>query len=205
MHPGQKLKPGARVVFERDGAALHGEVLAGTSTAAGPSGCGPMTACRCRGGHRPHRPHPAAALHQARRSAVGSRALSDGLCARTRVDRRADRRPALHAAGCSTRSRSSGVERAEVTLHVGYGTFKPVRAERVEDHVVDPERVHRVRRGRRRATRAPRARAAASSRSARRPRGRWSRWPSTRRTRAPASGQTTAVHPSRPRFRSSAA
>ena len=32
-----------------------------------------------------------------------------------------------------------GVERTEVTLHVGYGTFKPVRVEAVEDHVVDPE------------------------------------------------------------------
>jgi S-adenosylmethionine:tRNA ribosyltransferase-isomerase len=27
-----------------------------------------------------------------------------------------------------------------VTLHVGYGTFKPVKAERVDDHVVDAER-----------------------------------------------------------------
>ena len=34
---------------------------------------------------------------------------------------------------------ASGVERAEVTLHVGYGTFKPVRVERVEEHEVDPE------------------------------------------------------------------
>jgi S-adenosylmethionine:tRNA ribosyltransferase-isomerase len=32
-----------------------------------------------------------------------------------------------------------GIERVEVTLHVGYGTFKPVRAGRVEEHVVDPE------------------------------------------------------------------
>jgi S-adenosylmethionine:tRNA ribosyltransferase-isomerase len=32
-----------------------------------------------------------------------------------------------------------GIERAEITLHVGYGTFKPVRVERVEDHIVDPE------------------------------------------------------------------
>ncbi len=32
-----------------------------------------------------------------------------------------------------------GVGRAEITLHVGYGTFKPVRVDRVEDHVVDPE------------------------------------------------------------------
>jgi S-adenosylmethionine:tRNA ribosyltransferase-isomerase len=32
-----------------------------------------------------------------------------------------------------------GVERAEIVLHVGPGTFRPVRAERVEDHRVDPE------------------------------------------------------------------
>jgi S-adenosylmethionine:tRNA ribosyltransferase-isomerase len=35
---------------------------------------------------------------------------------------------------------AQGVERAAVTLHVGYGTFKPVRVEDVEAHVVDPER-----------------------------------------------------------------
>jgi S-adenosylmethionine:tRNA ribosyltransferase-isomerase len=33
-----------------------------------------------------------------------------------------------------------GVEIAEITLHVGYGTFQPVRVERVEDHRVEPER-----------------------------------------------------------------
>ena len=35
--------------------------------------------------------------------------------------------------------RSSGIEQTTVTLHVGYGTFKPVRVDRVEDHEVDPE------------------------------------------------------------------
>jgi S-adenosylmethionine:tRNA ribosyltransferase-isomerase len=33
-----------------------------------------------------------------------------------------------------------GIERADITLHVGYGTFKPVRADSVEQHDVDPER-----------------------------------------------------------------
>jgi S-adenosylmethionine:tRNA ribosyltransferase-isomerase len=33
------------------------------------------------------------------------------------------------------------VERAFLTLHVGAGTFAPVRAERVEDHVLHAERV----------------------------------------------------------------
>ncbi len=32
-----------------------------------------------------------------------------------------------------------GVGRAYLTLHVGYGTFKPIQAERVEDHEVDAE------------------------------------------------------------------
>ena len=34
---------------------------------------------------------------------------------------------------------SGGVDRADVTLHVGYGTFKPIRTERVEEHAIDPE------------------------------------------------------------------
>lgn len=34
---------------------------------------------------------------------------------------------------------SIGVKKVEITLHVGFGTFKPVRAEVVEDHSVDPE------------------------------------------------------------------
>jgi S-adenosylmethionine:tRNA ribosyltransferase-isomerase len=35
---------------------------------------------------------------------------------------------------------AAGVARTTVTLHVGYGTFKPVKVEAVEDHRVDSER-----------------------------------------------------------------
>jgi S-adenosylmethionine:tRNA ribosyltransferase-isomerase len=35
--------------------------------------------------------------------------------------------------------RAHGIEVVEITLHVGYGTFQPVRVERVEDHHVEPE------------------------------------------------------------------
>ena len=46
----------------------------------------------------------------------------------------------LHFTGALLEAlRIAGVERTELTLHVGYGTFKPVRSERVEDHIVDPE------------------------------------------------------------------
>lgn len=33
----------------------------------------------------------------------------------------------------------AGVSRVRVTLHVGYGTFKPVKAEQLKDHTVDAE------------------------------------------------------------------
>lgn len=36
--------------------------------------------------------------------------------------------------------RSRGVEIVEITLHVGYGTFEPVRAEELSQHSVQPER-----------------------------------------------------------------
>jgi len=36
--------------------------------------------------------------------------------------------------------RQAGVEIAQVTLHVGIGTFKPVTADLVHEHVMDPER-----------------------------------------------------------------
>lgn len=33
-----------------------------------------------------------------------------------------------------------GVERTAITLHVSYGTFQPVRVDKVEEHTIDPER-----------------------------------------------------------------
>jgi S-adenosylmethionine:tRNA ribosyltransferase-isomerase len=51
-----------------------------------------------------------------------------------RIDRGAD--GGLHF----TRELLERINTARVTLHVGTGTFKPVRAENVEDHVMEPER-----------------------------------------------------------------
>ena len=70
---------------------------------------------------------------------LGSRALPDRVRAGAGVDRRADGRPALHRPSCCSASMDAGVERVEITLHVGYGTFKPVRVDDVEAHTVDPE------------------------------------------------------------------
>jgi S-adenosylmethionine:tRNA ribosyltransferase-isomerase len=136
MHPGQKLKPGARVIFGET-KPLHGEVLErhffgrrlirlwtdhGSSVDAAVDAIG-------------HVPLPL----------IGGR-----------TDRRRDRYQTTFA-----RSRGSvaaptaglhftpalldgladqGIDRTEITLHVGYGTFQPVRVERVEDHRVEAER-----------------------------------------------------------------
>ena len=40
------------------------------------------------------------------------------------------------------RIRERGVRMAEITLHVGSGTFQPVRMERLDEHVMHSERVH---------------------------------------------------------------
>ena len=33
----------------------------------------------------------------------------------------------------------AGIERVAITLHVGYGTFQPIRVERIEEHEMEPE------------------------------------------------------------------
>jgi len=138
MHPGQKLKPGARVVF--DGAAtLHGEVLERRFfgrrlirlwTEDG----SPLDAAIDRIGHVPLPPYIK------RDDRPDDRDRYQTVFARARGSVAAPTAglhftPALLAA-----LEARGVERAEITLHVGYGTFQPVRVERVEDHRLEPER-----------------------------------------------------------------
>ena len=88
---------------------------------------------------RPHRPHAPAALYPPRRCRPRSRALPDRLLARARFCGRAHRRAALHSADpCALAA--SGVEVARITLHVGLGTFAPLRVDRL-----DEVRLHRER------------------------------------------------------------
>jgi S-adenosylmethionine:tRNA ribosyltransferase-isomerase len=138
MHPGQKLRPGARVIFEGS-AVIHGEVLErrfhGRRLIRLWTDDGlPLDDAVDAIGHVPLPPYikrPDRAADRERYQTVFARqrgsvaaptaglhlseALLDGLSAR-------------------------GVATAFITLHVGYGTFQPVRVERVEDHRVEPER-----------------------------------------------------------------
>jgi S-adenosylmethionine:tRNA ribosyltransferase-isomerase len=138
VHPGQKLKPGARMLFEGDGVSLHGEILVrrfqGRRTVRlWTSEGGGVAAAVDRIGHVPLPPY----IKREDRPADRERYQTVYAAERGSI---AAPTAGLHfTPGQLASLRAAGIEEARVTLHVGYGTFKPVRVERVEDHEVDPE------------------------------------------------------------------
>jgi len=138
VHPGQKLKTGARMVFERAGITVHGEVLAmhfqgrrtirlWTDHRDG------LADAIDRVGHIPLPPYIK------RGDAASDRERYQTVYARERGSVAAPTAGLHFTAGQLASLALRGVERVEVTLHVGYGTFKPIKVDRVEDHVIDPE------------------------------------------------------------------
>ena len=102
-------------------------------------------------------------------------AIATKPCTRASADRLRRRPPAcISRRRCSTRCRRKGVERASITLHVGYGTFQPIRVDRVDEHQMEAEHYDVSTRPPRRCRRRS-EKAAASLPSARRRRARWSR------------------------------
>ena len=138
MHPGQKLKAGARVTFEGD-VTIHGEVLErrfhGRRLIRLWTDDGvPLDTAVDTIGHVPLPPYikrPDSAADRERYQTVFARqrgsvaALTAG----------------LHVSGALLDALGArGIDTAFITLHVGYGTFQPVRVEQVEEHRVEPER-----------------------------------------------------------------
>jgi S-adenosylmethionine:tRNA ribosyltransferase-isomerase len=138
VHPGQKLKPGARMVFEGIH-TLHGEVrerrffgrrVVRVWTEDGT----PIDAAVDAIGHIPLPPYIT------RDDREDDRDRYQTVFARARGSIAAPTaglhfNPSLMAALAER-----GVETAAITLHVGYGTFQPVRVDRVEDHQLESER-----------------------------------------------------------------
>jgi S-adenosylmethionine:tRNA ribosyltransferase-isomerase len=138
VHPGQKLKPGAHILIDGPG-ALHGEILerrfygrrivrlwseegAAIDDVVDAIGHMPLPPYIKRPDSDADRDRYQTVFAQSRGSiAAPTAGLHFG--------------PALLAAAAAR-----GIEIAEVTLHIGYGTFQPVRVERVEDHRLEPER-----------------------------------------------------------------
>ena len=138
VHPGQRMRPGRRVRFERGGRTLHGEVLdqrffGRRVVRFWTSDAGTVMDAIEAIGHIPLPPYikrPDLDLDRDRYQTVFSREAGS-IAAPT---------AGLHFTGAILRSLDeAGVERTAITLHVGYGTFKPVRESDVEAHTVDPE------------------------------------------------------------------
>ena len=140
VHPGQKLKPGARVIFEAAGVTLRGEVLdhhfyGRRTVRLWTDGRVDVQTAVERLGHMPLPPYIK------RQDRPADRERYQTVYARDRGSVAAPTAGLHFTDALLNAVRAKGVELAELTLHVGYGTFKPVRADRVEDHVVDAEAV----------------------------------------------------------------
>jgi S-adenosylmethionine:tRNA ribosyltransferase-isomerase len=138
MHPGQKLAPGAKVVFE-GAPAVHGEVLERRFygrrlirlwTADGTDVDEAVDAI----GHVPLPPY----IKRLDRDVDRERYQT--IFAQPRGSVAAPTAGLHFTPSIVDDCRARGIELAEITLHVGYGTFQPVRVARVEDHRVEPER-----------------------------------------------------------------
>ena len=138
VHPGQKLKPGARVKFEGPAGTLMAEVLARKFHGRRAiriwveAGSDIETLIDALG----HMPLPP---YIARPDTSADRERYQTIFARARGSVAAPTAGLHFTNEILADLDSRGIERVEITLHVGYGTFKPVRVETVEEHTVDPE------------------------------------------------------------------
>jgi S-adenosylmethionine:tRNA ribosyltransferase-isomerase len=139
VHPGQRLKEGARIILERDGRQLFGEVLARRffgrrSVRLWTEDGSDVDAAIEQIGHIPLPPYIK---------------RDDRPSDRERYQTVYAREPGSIAAPTAGLHftpeliddlAARGIERVDVTLHVGYGTFKPIRVRQIAEHVVDAER-----------------------------------------------------------------
>ena len=137
MHPGQKLRPGARVIFEGS-ATLHGEVIEhhfyGRRTIRlwredGRSVDDAIESI----GHMPLPPYIK------RDDRAADRERYQTVFARERGSVAAPTAGLHFTPALNASLAARGIDIAEITLHVGYGTFQPVRVDRIEDHRMEAE------------------------------------------------------------------
>ena len=143
VHPGQKLKAGSRMVFEDSArapgvrltaAVLERQFFGRRLIRLEAGGAADIDAAIDAVGHVPLPPY----IH--RPDALEDRDRYQTVFARARGSIAAPT-AGLHFDDALLETLAAArVELARITLHVGYGTFKPVRVDRVEDHTVDSER-----------------------------------------------------------------
>jgi S-adenosylmethionine:tRNA ribosyltransferase-isomerase len=138
VHPGQRLREGSRMRFERDGVVVHGEILGrhfhGRRTVrVWAEDARPLREAVDAVGHVPLPPY-------IKRDDLGSdRERYQTVYARARGSIAAPTAGLHFTPDVLEALEARGVERTAVTLHVGYGTFQPIRVEQVEEHRMEAE------------------------------------------------------------------
>ena len=138
VHPGQRLREGSRMIFQGGGRVLNAEVLGrhfhGRRTVRLWTADGsPVRETVDAIGHIPLPPYIK------RPDTPSDRNRYQTIYARQRGSIAAPTAGLHFTPQLLDELERRGIERTTVTLHVGYGTFQPVRVDRVEDHRVESE------------------------------------------------------------------
>lgn len=139
VHPGQRLREGSRMLFERAGRSLHAEIVGrhfhGRRTVRlwtedGSSVRDAIDAL----GHIPLPPYIK------RSDEASDRDRYQTVYARERGSIAAPTAGLHFTPALLEALHAQGIERVSITLHVGYGTFQPIRVDRIEEHQMEAER-----------------------------------------------------------------
>jgi S-adenosylmethionine:tRNA ribosyltransferase-isomerase len=134
VHPGQRLREGSRMAFGRLHAEVIGRHFHGRRTVKLSTDDGsPVRDAIDAIGHVPLPPYIK------RADALSDRDRYQTIYARERGSIAAPTAGLHFTPEILAALQQRGVERASITLHVGYGTFQPVRAESVEAHQMEGE------------------------------------------------------------------
>jgi S-adenosylmethionine:tRNA ribosyltransferase-isomerase len=139
VHPGQRLREGSRMQFEGGGRTLNAEITGrhfhGRRTVRLWSDDGaPVGEVIDAIGHVPLPPYIK------RADAASDRDRYQTVYARERGSIAAPTAGLHFTPPLLEQLQAKGVECLSITLHVGYGTFQPIRVDRVEDHEMESER-----------------------------------------------------------------
>jgi S-adenosylmethionine:tRNA ribosyltransferase-isomerase len=137
VHPGQRLKAGSRIEFEGPAHVIHGEILDrrfhGRRAVRLWTTTGTVTDAVDAIGHVPLPPYikrPDQANDRERYQTMFARARGSVAAPTAGLHFTPELIAALDA---------RGIERTSITLHVGYGTFKPIRSDDLSQHEMDEE------------------------------------------------------------------
>jgi S-adenosylmethionine:tRNA ribosyltransferase-isomerase len=138
VHPGQRLREGSRMVFEAHGRRLNAEIIGrhyhGRRTVRLWTEDGsPVRETVDAIGHVPLPPYIK------RPDATADRNRYQTVYARERGSIAAPTAGLHFTPMLLDELKARGIEQISITLHVGYGTFQPIRVDRVEEHEMESE------------------------------------------------------------------